>query len=232
MQTDFVDHATWLVARKALLEREKAFTRKRDRLSEARRKLPMVEVTADYVFETQEGQVSLSGLFGPHSQLLVYHFMFGKTWTEGCPSCSFWADNYDGLDIHLAARDTALVAVSNAPLVRLLDYRDRMGWRFNWASTAGSSFSEDFGVTFPGKTVKNGQGYNYTTNAFAEELPGISAFLKLKDGRIGHGYSTYGRGLDIINSAYNLLDLTPLGRQEHDLPHPMAWVRRRDQYGL
>lgn len=231
MEPNFVDRTTWLTARKSFLEQEKAFTKERDRLSQARRALPMVEVTKDYVFDTADGKKTLPDLFGPHPQLVVYHFMFGETWNEGCPSCSFWADNYDRLDVHLAARDTALISTSNAPLEKLLGYQKRLGWSFAWASTAGNSFSEDFRVTFPEKKVSGGNGYNYTAGAFAEELPGVSVFLKLPDGRIGHSYSTYGRGLDILNMAYNLLDLTPMGRHEEDLPYPMSWVRRRDQYG-
>ena len=231
MEVNFVDRTTWLDARKALLEQEKAFTKERDKLSEARRALPMVEVTEDYVFETADGKKTLSELFGPHPQLLVYHFMFGETWEEGCPSCSFWADNYERLDVHLAARDTALISTSNAAIETLIEYQKRFGWSFTWASTAGNSFSRDFGVTFPGKEVSNGNGYNYKETTFGEELPGVSAFLKMDDGRIGHSYSTYGRGLDILNMAYNLLDLTPMGRHEDDLPYPMSWVRRRDQYG-
>ncbi len=230
----FVSREDWLVARKALLAEEKAFTRERDRLSEARRNLPMVLIDKDYVFDTRGGRKSLGDLFGPHRQLAVYHFMFGETWEEGCPSCSFWADNYDHIDVHLAARDTALVAISNAPLERLEAYRKRMGWTFAWASTAGNSFGIDFGVTFPGKEDPTGRGYNYSGQGttFSEELPGLSTFLKLDDGRIGHSYSTYGRGLDILNMAYNMLDMTPLGRHEGDLPYAQAWVRRRDMYGV
>ncbi|WP_428687573.1 DUF899 domain-containing protein [Roseibium sp.] len=227
----FVSLEDWIEARKAFLTREKAFTQDRDRLSAERRSLPMVLVEKDYVFDTNEGQKSLAGLFGPHPQLLVYHFMFGETWEEGCPSCSFWADNYERLDVHLAARDTALVAISNAPLEKLNAYSKRMDWTFNWVSTAGNGFGKDFGVTFPDKTDPTGLGYNYSGQVFGEEMPGVSTFLKLDDGRIGHSYSTYGRGLDILNMAYNLLDLTPMGRHEEGLQWPMAWVRRRDRYG-
>ncbi|MBO6758539.1 MAG: DUF899 domain-containing protein [Roseibium sp.] len=229
---NFVSRQEWLTARKALLAKEKAFTRKRDQLAAERRGLPMVLVEKHYVFASADGPKTLADLFGPHPQLVVYHFMFGETWQEGCPSCSFWADNYERLDVHLAARDTALVAISNAPLETLQAYRDRMGWTFEWVSTAGNSFGVDFGVTFPGKTDPNGTGYNYTGKVFAEELPGVSTFLKTEDGHIGHSYSTYGRGLDILNMAYNLLDLTPMGRHEEDLSYPMAWVRRRDRYGV
>ncbi|MES0811164.1 DUF899 domain-containing protein [Roseibium sp. SCPC15] len=228
----FVSREEWLDARKALLTREKAFTKERDELSAARRELPMVLVEKDYVFDTENGTKSLSDLFGPHPQLVVYHFMFGETWEEGCPSCSFWADNYERLDAHLAARDTALLAISNAPLERLLAYKKRLGWTFNWVSTNGNGFNVDYGVTFPGKEDPTGHGYNYSGRVFSEELPGVSTFLKLEDGRIGHSYSTYGRGLDILNMAYNLLDLTPMGRHEEGLSYPMAWVRRRDMYGV
>ncbi len=229
-----VSREDWLKARKALLAKEKAFTRERDALSAARRSLPLVLVEKDYVFDTVSGKKTLGELFGPHPQLAVYHFMFGETWEEGCPSCSFWADNYDRLDKHLAARDTALVAISNAPLETLQAYKNRMGWTFEWVSTTGNGFGVDFGVTFPDKKDPTGRGYNYSGSetVFSEELPGVSTFLKLEDGRVGHSYSTYGRGLDILNMAYNLLDMTPMGRHEEDLPYAQAWVRRRDMYGV
>lgn len=227
-----VNRDQWLEARKDLLQKEKAFTRERDRLSAARRDLPVVLVEENYVFDTANGQKNLSDLFGPHRQLVVYHFMFGTDWEEGCPSCSFWADNYERLDVHLAARDTALVSISTAPLDKLQAYQKRMGWTFNWVSSGSSSFNNDFGVSFPGKEDPSGRGYNYSGNPVGiEELPGVSAFVKLDDGRIAHSYSTYGRGLDILNMAYNLLDLTHLGRNEKDLPYAQAWVKRRDQYG-
>lgn len=229
----FVSREDWLKARKALLAKEKAFTKERDALSAARRSLPLVLVEKDYVFDTVSGQKTLGELFGPHPQLAVYHFMFGETWEEGCPSCSFWADNYDRLDRHLAARDTALVSISNAPLETLQAYKNRMGWTFEWVSTAGNGFGVDFGVTFPDKKDPTGRGYNYSGSdtVISEELPGVSTFLKLEDGRVGHSYSTYGRGLDILNMAYNLLDMTPMGRHEDDLPYAQAWVRRHDSYG-
>lgn len=229
----FVSREDWLKARKALLAREKAFTKERDELSAARRELPLVLVEKHYVFDTDEGRKSLGDLFGPLPQLAVYHFMFGETWEEGCPSCSFWADNYERLDKHLAARNTKLIAISNAPLTTLQAYKKRMGWTFEWVSTAGNGFGVDFGVTFPGKTDPTGRGYNYSgrDTVHSEELPGVSTFLKLEDGRVGHSYSTYGRGLDILNMAYNILDLTPMGRHEEDLPYAQAWVRRRDMYG-
>ncbi|PVB61660.1 DUF899 domain-containing protein [Labrenzia sp. 011] len=227
-----VSREDWLAARKAFLVREKAFTRERDALAAARRDLPMMIVGKDYVFESPKGRKTLGDLFGPHPQLVVYHFMFGETWPEGCPSCSFWADNYERLDIHLAARDTALVCISNAPLKRLLAYRERMGWTFDWVSTAGNGFGIDFGVTFPDKQQTAAGGYNYSDRIFGEEMPGISTFLKLDNGRVAHCYSSYGRGIDILNTAYNILDLTPMGRHEEALGYPMAWVKRRDMYGV
>lgn len=228
---NIVSREDWLKARKVFLEREKAFTHERDALAAARRNLPMVIVEKDYLFDTPSGSRSLADLFGPHPQLVVYHFMFGETWEEGCPSCSFCADNYERLDVHLAARDTVLVCISNAPLEKLLAYGKRMGWSFDWVSTACNGFGVDFGVTFPGTQPTLAGGYNYTNKTFSEEMPGISTFLKLADGRIAHSYSTYGRGIDILNTAYNILDLTPMGRNEDALDYPMAWVRRRDRYG-
>jgi predicted dithiol-disulfide oxidoreductase (DUF899 family) len=229
---DIVSREQWIEARRALLRKEKAFTRERDRLSAERRALPMVLVDKEYRFRTQSGDESLAGLFGPHGQLVVYHFMFGADWPEGCPSCSFWADNFDGIDVHLAARDTAFAAVSIAPLEKLFAYRDRMGWSFEWVSSSGSDFNIDFGVTFPGKSDPNGFGYNYSGKVAGEEMPGLSVFAKLDDGGVAHAYSTYSRGLDIVNGAYNILDLTPKGRDEGGLDFTMAWLRRHDRYVL
>ena len=138
----------WLEARKALLEKEKAFDKERDALTSTRRDLPMVRVDKDYVFKTNDGDKTIYELFGYNTQLIVYHFMFGKDWQEGCPSCSYLADNFNGIDMHLNARDVSLVAISNAPLDRLNAYKKRLGWSFEWASADGNSFGEDFGVTF------------------------------------------------------------------------------------
>ncbi|MFO1079517.1 MAG: thioredoxin family protein [Reyranellaceae bacterium] len=227
-----VDRAEWLAARRALLEQEKALTRQRDALSAARRALPWVRLDKEYAFEDAGGRVSLADLFDGKGQLLVYHFMMGPTWEEGCPSCSFWADNFDGIDIHLAHRDTALVAVSRAPLERIEAYRRRMGWTFRWVSSAGSDFNVDFAVSFDPAGRREGErNYNFGTVAFAgEEAPGVSAFRRGADGSIFHTYSTYGRGLDTLNGVYQLLDLTAKGRDEEGLPWPMAWVRRHDRY--
>jgi predicted dithiol-disulfide oxidoreductase (DUF899 family) len=223
-----VSRAEWRTERLALLAEEKAFDRARDALAARRRALPVVEVVRDYRFADEGGEVGLAGLFGGLRQLVVYHFMFGPDWAEGCPSCSFWADNFDGIDVHLRARDTALVAVSKAPLDRLLAYRKRMGWRFRWVSAGDSGFNEDYSVSFP--PGSEGGEYNFRPRTHpGSELPGISVFFREGE-RVFHSYSTYARGLDMLNGAYHFLDLTPKGRDEGGLPWSMAWVRRRDRY--
>lgn len=225
-----VSREDWLLARKAFLEKEKAFTKAREDLARERRDLPWVRIDKAYSFEGPEGRLALSDLFGGLGQLVVYHFMFGPDWQEGCPSCSFWADNYNGVDVHLAHRDTALVAVSRAPLDRIEAYRKRMGWSFRWVSSAGGDFNFDYGVSFPAEKG-DAPSYNFGTVRFGgEEAPGFSAFRRGDDGAIYHTYSTYGRGLDVINGTYQMLDLTSKGRDESGLPWPMAWVRRHDQY--
>jgi len=224
-----VSHAEWLEARKAHLAKEKEFTRARDELARQRRELPWVKVEEPYTFDAAEGRVSLGDLFGGNGQLLIYHFMMGPDWEEGCPSCSFWADNYNGVDVHLAHRDTALVAVSRAPLAKIDAYKKRMGWTFRWVSSAGSDFNFDYDASF--RPDEEGLRYNFgTIKPFGEETPGISAFRRGDGGEIYHTYSTYARGLDMLNSAYHLLDLTSKGRDEQDLPWPMAWVKRHDRY--
>lgn len=227
----YVSRAQWLERRKDLLAEEKAFLKERDRLSAVRRSLPLVKVEKDYRFTGPEGRLGLGDLFGPHGQLAVYHFMFGPDWEEGCPSCSFWADSFDGITPHLAARDTAFVAVSNAEIGKLEAYRKRLGWGFRWVSADGLDFSEDFGVSFYSDAAgAQTQGYNYGGKAYGEEMPGVSIFRKAPDGSIGHSYSTYARGLDNLNCAYQFLDLTPKGRDEEGLPFSMAWVKRNDSY--
>ncbi len=225
------DREEWLAARLALLEREKAHTRERDALAEARQALPKLPVEKEYSFTGPDGPLSLSDLFGPHSQLAVYHFMYGADWDEGCTSCSFWADNLDGVTVHLAHRDTALVLVSQAPFEQLDAYRRRMGWSLRWVSSAGSDFNHDFRVSFtPEELERNEFSYNFKKGGFGgPEAPGLSTFLKEK-GQIWHCYSTYGRGLDHFNGAYQLLDLMPKGRDEAALPYTMAWLKRHDQY--
>jgi predicted dithiol-disulfide oxidoreductase (DUF899 family) len=230
---NIVSQNQWLDARKALLAQEKKFTQERDELSRQRRDMPWVEVAKPYQFESADGKKSLADLFAGKSQLIVYHFMFHPDWTAGCKSCSFWADNYNGAVSHLAARDTALVAISRAPLQKLEAFKRRMGWSFPWVSSEGDDFNHDFGVTFTQDEISSkAKLYNYGTRAFnGEDAPGISVFARNGAGRIFHTYSCYARGLDMLNGAYHLIDLTPKGRDEAALPHPMSWVRLHDEYG-
>jgi predicted dithiol-disulfide oxidoreductase (DUF899 family) len=224
-----VSREQWLEHRRSLLKKEKELTRLRDELTQARQQHPFVLVDKSYRFTGPDGVYSLSELFGQHSQLIVQHFMFGADWEQGCPSCSFWADNFNGTEGHLAARDIAFVAVSNAPLERLQQYATRLGWRFPWYSAEDTSFGQDYHVTFDDNAKAKSQiDYNYTTqNWYTEELPGVSVFLKDGDA-VYHTYSTYSRGLDNLNGAYHYIDLTPKGRNEDS---GMSWVRRNDEYG-
>jgi predicted dithiol-disulfide oxidoreductase (DUF899 family) len=224
-----VGHAGWLEARTALLEREKAFTRLRDELSQARRDLPWEEVGKEYTFEGPEGRVTLADLFDGRSQLIVYHFMYPDEWDDGCKSCSFWADNFDPIIVHLNARDVSMVAVSISPLAKLERYRRRMGWSFRWYSSAGSDFNRDLGVSFTPEEARTGGFYNYRTQPTGPtEREGMSVFLRAEDGRIFHTYSAYARGIDLFNTAYNYLDTVPRGRDENG--GNQAWVRRHDEY--
>ena len=227
-----VSKEDWLKARLKHLEQEKEFTRLRDRLSQQRRELPWLKIEKAYAFDGPNGTETLADLFEGRSQLLVQHFMFGADWDEGCPSCSFWADSYDGFVVHLAHRDVTMVSVSNAPLERLEGYRKRMGWRFKWVSSLGSDFNRDFDVSFTPDEIKKGEiYYNYQMRGFpSEEAPGVSVFYKDEGGDIFHTYSCYARGLDMLNGAYHYLDLAPKGRDEAELPYGMAWLRRHDQY--
>ena len=225
-----VSPADWAKARKHLLAKEKEFTKLRDDLSRQRRELPWETVQKSYVFDGPKGRVSLADLFDGRSQLIVYHFMFGPGWKEGCPSCSFLADNFDGMRIHLAQRDVSFAVVSRASLPEIEAFKKRMGWHFNWVSSLGNDFNFDYGVSFAGDGKRS---YNYETlEEFpAEEAPGASVFYKDANGQIFHTYSTYGRGLDILLTTYNYLDLTPKGRDEEGMvPHAMAWVRHHDRY--
>ena len=227
-----VTREEWLVARKEHLVKEKEFTRLRDELSKQRRDLPWVKVDKEYVFEGLNGKESLAGLFAGRSQLLVYHFMFGPDWEEGCPSCSFWADNYDGIIQHLNHRDVTMVTVSRAPLDQLQAYRKRMGWGFKWVSSFDNDFNHDYHVSFTEEDLEKGETYyNYSMrNGGGAEAPGISVFYKDENGDVFHTYSSYSRGLDMLNGAYHLLDLVPKGRDEAEFNFPMAWVRRHDVY--
>ena len=232
MQHAVVSQGEWLEARKALLAKEKEFTHRRDALSAARRDLPWVKIDKAYVFDGPAGKETLADLFGGKSQLLVYHFMLGPGWVQGCPSCSFLADHFDGANIHLAQRDVNLVAVSRAPLAEIEAYQKRMGWKFKWVSSYGNDFNRDFHVSFTPEEKAGGKvEYNYEMTEFpSEEAPGLSAFIK-QNGAVFHTYSSYARGLDILVGAYNFLDLAPKGRDEDALPWSMAWVRRHDEYG-
>jgi predicted dithiol-disulfide oxidoreductase (DUF899 family) len=228
-----VSRQEWTVARASLLDREKELTRLRDEVAAQRRRLPWVAVGKPYRFDTVDGPATLADLFAGRSQLVVYHFMFGPDWEEGCPSCSFWVDSFDGIAEHLRHREVSLVAVSRAPLERIQAYGRRMGWTLPWVSSAPSDFNVDYGVTF---TQEQQQGradavYNYRPiSSPGEEMPGVSVFVRDDAGAIFHTYSCYARGLDPINSAYQILDLVPRGRDEDNLPWPMAWLRRHDAY--
>jgi predicted dithiol-disulfide oxidoreductase (DUF899 family) len=222
----------WLAARKELLNQEKAFMRQRDALSKQRRALPWVPVEREYQFDTGNGMRSLADLFGDRTQLIVYHFMMGEDWAEGCPSCSFWADGFNGTSTHLESRDAALVVVSNASMTKINAYKKRMKWQFEWVSCLESSFNHDYQASFTAEQMESGSVYyNFHDTTFpANEAPGISIFAKDEDGQVHHTYSCYSRGLDNMNVAYQYLDLLPKGRDEDALAYPMAWVKRHDQY--
>jgi predicted dithiol-disulfide oxidoreductase (DUF899 family) len=225
--------AEWLAARKELLKKEKEFSKLRDELSRRRRELPWEKVEKAYVFDGPKGKETLADLFGERSQLIVYHFMLGPDWKEGCPSCSFISDHIDASVVHLAARDVRLVVVSRAPLAQIEAFKKRMGWRFHWVSSNATDFNFDYQVSMTKEELEKGQVYyNYSTQQFpSEERPGTSVFYRDGSGNIFHTYSSYARGLDILIGAYNWLDLTPKGRDEEGLKHGMAWVRHHDKYG-
>jgi predicted dithiol-disulfide oxidoreductase (DUF899 family) len=226
-----VSREEWIAARKAHLAHEKEYTRARERLAEERRALPWVKVDKEYLFDGPDGKVTLAGLFRGRRQLVVQHVMFAPDWNEACKSCSFWADGFERMVPHLAARDTTMVAISRAPLQKLDAFRQRMGWTFDWLSSGDNSFNYDYGVSFTPEQIASGGNYNFGTTPFgSEEAPGISVFCRDETGNIFHTYSCYARGLDMMNAAYHYLDLTPLGRHEDGLPYPMDWVRLRDQY--
>ena len=227
-----VSEAEWLAARKQHLTKEKEFTRLRDELSRQRRELPWEKVEKQYVFDGPKGKETLGDLFDRRSQLIVYHFMFGPGWKEGCPSCSLLADHFDGAAIHLANRDVTLAVVSRATLAEIEGFKKRMGWRFNWVSSFGSDFNRDYHVSFAKDEMVNGKVYyNYDMREFpSEEAPGASVFYKDGTGDIFHTYSTYERGLDILLGVYNFLDLVPKGRDEDGLAFTMSWVRHHDRY--
>ena len=227
---DVVSKSEWIQARKQLLAKEKELTHLRDRLSEKRRELPWVRVDEAYTFDGPNGQETLAQLFEGRSQLVVYHFMFAPEWEEGCKSCSFWADNFNGIVEHLKHRDVTMIAVSRAPLAKLSAYAKRLGWSFKWVSSGANTFNYDYHVSFTPEEIATGEvEYNYgTQEPDGTDQPGISVFFKDPDGSIFHTYSTYARGIDMMNIAYHYLDLVPKGRDEQGAI--MSWLRRRDQY--
>ena len=228
-----VSRGAWLSLRKELLGKEKELTRLRDRLNAERRSLPWERLEKNYVFDAPRGKVTLSELFAGRSQLVIYHFMFGPDWQEGCPSCSFVSDHIDGALEHLAARDVTMTMVSRAALAKIEAFKKRMGWRFPWVSSYGNDFNRDFQVSFTKEEMAQGQvNYNYTLQEFpSEEAPGISVFYQDTGGEVFHTYSTYGRGLEQLVGTYMILDLVPKGRDEDQLGFTMEWVRYHDRYG-
>ena len=226
-----VSHDDWLAARRQLLADEKEFTRLRDQLSQRRRELPWEPVEKDYVFDGPGGRETLAQLFDGRHQLAVYHLMLSPDWEEACKSCSFWADNFNGIDVHLNQRDVTFLAISRAPLPRIEAFKKRMGWTFKWVSSFGSDFNYDYQVSVrPEQLASGGAVYNYAPSTMTiEERPGISVFYKDDNGRVFHTYSCYARGLDMLNGAYHWLDLVPKGRDETG-PHRMSWVRLHDEY--
>ncbi|MBK4214909.1 thioredoxin family protein [Paracoccus caeni] len=229
MQHPVVSREDWLTARRALLAAEKELTHQRDKITRQRLALPWVKVEKEYVFDTLDGPRSLSDLFEGRSQLLVQHFMFGPGWKQGCPSCSFMADHFDGMNLHLAHHDVTMVAISRATLEEIEPFRRRMGWQFTWVSSNGSPFNHDFRVSFTPQEIESGKiDYNFGQwDETGEEWPGISAFVKDESGEVFHTYSTYGRGVEVMMGTYAMLDLAPKGRNETS---GMGWLRHHDRY--
>jgi len=227
-----VSREEWLAARTAFLAKEKEFTRLREELSRQLRALPWVEVEKRYVFDGPRGKETLADLFGTRSQLVVYHFMFSPEWDAGCKHCSFWADNFDGIDVHLAHRDVSFLVISRAPLDKIEAFRKRMGWRFKWVSSSQTDFNYDYQASFTPEALRNGSAvYNYARMTMdIADREGISVFYKDERGIVFHTYSTYARGIDIVNGAYHFLDLAPKGRDEEKLEFTQAWVKHHDRY--
>jgi len=226
-----VSHEQWLQARLRLLAREKEFTRLRDELSAARRDLPWERVEKAYVFDGPNGQETLAQLFDGSSQLVVYHFMFAPEWSEGCPSCSWWADNFDRNVAHLVHRDVTMLAISRAPLAKLEAFRKQKGWTFKWLSSGDGDFNYDFNVSFRPDETGGEILHNYERKKSSmTDHAGISVFCRDSAGAVFHTYSCYSRGLDMLNAGYHYLDLVPKGRDEDRLPYNQAWVRERGKY--
>lgn len=226
-----VSQKEWIAARKKLLVKEKKFSKLRDAMNLQRRKLPWVKIEKDYVFEGPKEKVSLARLFGNRSQLIVYHFMFGPGWGDGCPHCSFWADHYDSVDLHIGHRNTAFAVISRAPWKEIAPFKKRMDWKFNWVSSANTSFNFDFNVSFTPEQIKNRTAiYNFAPlDMDIDEREGVSAFYKDKNGDIYRTYSSYARGIDLMNTTYNFIDLTAKGRDEKP-DEAQDWVRYHDRY--
>jgi predicted dithiol-disulfide oxidoreductase (DUF899 family) len=222
----------WLTARLALLDAEKDLTRRSDELARQRQQLPWVRIDKDYLFDTDDGEASLSDLFRGRSQLIVSHLMFAPSWEAGCPSCSSIADGFEGIHVHLQNHDVALTAISRAPLDQLHAYKKRMGWTFPWASSYRTDFNVDFGVTFTEDQLAAGPTYNYRqlparSETFVDdaESPGMSAFVQ-EGGVVYHTYSAFARGLDALWGMYQWLDRAPRGRSDGS----GMWFRRHDEY--
>lgn len=226
-----VSKKEWVKARKQLLVKEKKFSKARDEIAKQRRALPWVKIEKEYIFEGPNGKETLAELFNGKSQLVVYHFMFGPGWGEGCAHCSFWADHYDGVTKHIGARDTAFAVISRAPLKEIKPFKKRMGWQFKWVSLNGNDFNFDMDVSFTPEQLKNGTAiYNYVPLEMdIDEREGASAFYKDSRGDIYRTYSTYARGIDLLNTTYNFIDLTAKGRDENP-KRSQEWVRYHDQY--
>jgi len=227
-----VSRNEWLEARKMLLKKEKEFTILRDQLSQDRRNLPWIAVDKEYIFEGPKGKETLSELFDGRSQLIVYHFMFHPSWDAGCSSCSFWADNFSEIIVHLNERDVTMIAVSRAPYNKLAAYEKRLGWNFKWVSSYNTDFNFDYNISFRPEEIAKKEGmYNFTIqDPHSPEREGVSVFYKDPEGRIFHTYSAYARGIDMLNVAYHYLDLIPKGRDEASKEFPQFWVRRHDEY--
>lgn len=227
-----VSENEWIEYRKALLKDEKQLTILRDKLSRQRQDLPWVAVNKEYIFDGPNGKQTLSELFDGRSQLVVYHFMFDPRWEAACPHCSFWADNFDNIIVHLNQRDVTMIAISRAPYSKIAAYRKRMGWDFKWMSSYNTDFNFDYGVSFTHEELNAKEVfYNFTTqDPHSSEREGVSVFYKDPAGRIFHTYSAYARGIDMLNTAYNYLDLVPKGRDEDGHDFPQFWVRRHDEY--
>jgi predicted dithiol-disulfide oxidoreductase (DUF899 family) len=232
MPNRVVSHEEWLQARLELLAAEKEFTRQRDALTRRRAAMPWERVEKPYRFEGPKGGLSLADLFAGRSQLIVYHFMFAPDWEEGCKSCSFWADNFNGIPVHLNHRDVTFTAVSRAPFAKIDAYSKRMSWSFPWVSSHGDDFSFDYHASFtPEEVAACSAYYNYAVRPITvSDEVGASVFCKNLSGEVFHTYSCYARGIDTLNAAYQYLDLVPKGRDEDGFKFPMQWVRRHDSY--